>query len=344
MFLDLFLKVTNYFEGKAQKFYYVKGKRFKEIRLLGEGGFGYVYLVENDNAERFALKLINITSQSSLEKVRFELSLWHDLSSESCHTIKLNDYEIFDVSKEGCIARALCVMEYIKDGNLLDYIYSHETQPTEKEIINIARQACIFLKHIHSKDPQITHRDIKPDNILMNGSNIKICDFGSCTDQIYEISKINKKLRHNYFSEFEKYSTLIYRPPEMIDTFSEATVNNKTDMWMLGCTLFYFAYKKHPFQNAQKLAIINCAYQFPNMQFTYSEVLQDFIRMLLNPNPVSRLSAEECLDLIDNWEGTSAISLSPEVIEIKSIQTGISLGQENTSKVKENDSEEFDFS
>jgi len=64
----------------------------------------------------------------------------------------------------------------------------------------------------------------------------------------------------------------MYRPPEMCDMYSKYLVNEKVDIWMLGCIFYSLMYKKQPFQDAQKLSIINAHYYIPDNN-TYSEKL-----------------------------------------------------------------------
>ena len=58
----------------------------------------------------------------------------------------------------------------------------------------------------------------------------------------------------------------MYRPPEMHDRYLKYDVDLKADMWMLGCILFVLCFAKHPFQDAQTLAIINGQYFMPTFE------------------------------------------------------------------------------
>ena len=49
--------------------------------------------------------------------------------------------------------------------------------------------------------------------------------------------------------DFEKYTTMMYRPPEMIDKYMKYVVNTQADVWMLGCVLFSLCFFMHPFQD-----------------------------------------------------------------------------------------------
>ena len=96
----------------------------------------------------------------------------------------------------------------------------------------------------------ITHRDIKLENILFDGDKFKLCDFGSASDQVLDASA-NKKFREDQFENFEKYTTFMYRPPEMIDIYSKLKVDTKVDLWMLGVLIYILNYCKDPFDGTK---------------------------------------------------------------------------------------------
>lgn len=55
----------------------------------------------------------------------------------------------------------------------------------------------------------------------------------------------------------------MYRPPEMCDTYMGYLINDKVDMWMLGCVAFTLMFFKHPFHESSKLSIVNASYYWP---------------------------------------------------------------------------------
>jgi AP2-associated kinase len=93
----------------------------------------------------------------------------------------------------------------------------------------------------------------------------------------------------------------------MCDTFSNYKVNEKVDIWMLGCILYTLIYKKHPFFEAQKLTIINTQYFTPDT--TYSEKIIDFVRLMMTPNPDKRPDIKKVIQIIQNWDTINKIEL-----------------------------------
>lgn len=327
LFNDIKSKVNNLMKNKT--YYTIKGKRYYEEKLLGEGGFGYVYLVEDEFNNRFALKKINIQDGPQIQAIKREISFWQNFNNHP-NIIKLISYEIND-------KMALILMEYCQEGNLFNFINDELIEKNiyikEKTALDIFKQVVSAVFFIHSnkyENKTIQHRDIKIENILKFDNQYKLCDFGSASTETLYPSRVSKNQVKEQFSIYERTTTFIYRPPEMVDEYSGFNVNEKVDVWMLGCVLFTLLYKKHPFMDAQKATIINAFYHFPTSGI-YSEKIDDFIRLMLTQNPDNRPSCKDLVDIINNWNVMTKIGLPKETLEIKRKQKE-STGGVNLSK------------
>ena len=73
----------------------------------------------------------------------------------------------------------------------------------------------------------------------------------------------------------------------MIDMYLKYPVDERVDIWMLGCVLYVMNYRYHPFQEEGKLSIVNGSIKYPG---GISSKMEDFIRHMLTPNPYFRPS------------------------------------------------------
>lgn len=81
----------------------------------------------------------------------------------------------------------------------------------------------------------VAHRDIKIENVLLHKKQFKICDFGSASTKILDYQNpgtLSQDDIETMFEEFEKYTTLMYRPPEMIDRYKKYSVTCQADIWV----------------------------------------------------------------------------------------------------------------
>ena len=86
---------------------------------------------------------------------------------------------------------------------------------------------------------------------------------------------------------------------------------------MLGCVLYSLCFGRHPFQEAQTLAIINAHYQLFPSETLVSPKLCDLIRLMLTPNPEKRPTIWELEVILESFSSLESIPLSDEAKEIK---------------------------
>lgn len=151
---------------------------YKKIRMLGEGGYGKVYLVENKNTgNRYAMKIYFSKSKKNAEK-QFSnlLKLKYGYDKYFVRPIR--------IIKDGF--KYAILIEYLKGyKSLLEFL---NDTPIINDIIKIkiAKKLIIGLKLLHSLG--MAHRDIKPENIMIKSNDrnvdIKYIDFGSACDRI----------------------------------------------------------------------------------------------------------------------------------------------------------------
>jgi len=201
--------------------------QYKILQILGSGGMGSVYLVEDMVLGRkAALKIVNpilTTNNQFTERFIKEARLQASLLHPNIVTL----YNFFQEQEKYCI-----VMEYVKGETLKDLIKRTGLIP-EKRAIKIFKQLLDALGYAHSRG--IIHRDIKPSNILIDlNDNVQVMDFG--------IAKIigDKGLTKTGAN----LGTVYYMSPEQV--IAKDALDNRTDIYSLGITLFEMLTAKIP--------------------------------------------------------------------------------------------------
>jgi AP2-associated kinase len=159
--------------------YNIKGKDLIEDNLIAEGGYGFVYLVtDSKTGFKYALKKYNIQSRQDEINIIRELNIWEAIN-KSENIVGLIDYTVEN-------GKALILMELCEEGTLLQWINKQTKDIPEKQIIYIMNQIAQGLNCMHSLKKPIAHRDLKIENVLKFGTILKLCDFGSASEETYD--------------------------------------------------------------------------------------------------------------------------------------------------------------
>ncbi|KAL0954302.1 hypothetical protein HGRIS_003303 [Hohenbuehelia grisea] len=148
------------------------------------------------------------------------------------------------------------------------------------------------------------HRDLKPGNVMISDEGQPILmDFGSTIKARIAIENRSQALLQQDIAA--EQSTMAYRAPELFDVKTGQTLDEKVDIWSLGCTLFALAYSHSPFENTQTteqggsiaMAVLNAQYKHP--QSAYSQGLKDLIDSMLKANPADRPDIDQVIETTD---------------------------------------------
>ncbi|GJE94777.1 Pkinase-domain-containing protein [Phanerochaete sordida] len=148
------------------------------------------------------------------------------------------------------------------------------------------------------------HRDLKPGNVMISDEGRPILmDFGSAMTARIKIENRSQALLQQDIAA--EQCTMAYRAPELFDVKTGVTLDEKVDIWSLGCTLFALAYSHSPFENTQTteqggsiaMAVMNAQYKHPSSQ--YSQGLKDLIDAMLKVNPQERPDIHQVIEMTD---------------------------------------------
>ena len=205
-------------------------------RQIGEGGAGTVF-VANDSlhpSEKVAIKVMRPETEEIEEiHARFirEITVAQKLNDP--HIVAYRDCGVED----GVLYFA---MQYLPWGSL-DSVLSHRQSLSWREVCECGIQICRGLDHFH--ELEILHRDLKPANIfLAEDGRLKIGDFGLARDiQSPMLTAAGTAV-----------GTAHYLPPEQ--ALGEPNIDQRADLYALGCNLFQCVAGYPPFDYADSPA------------------------------------------------------------------------------------------
>uniref|UniRef100_A0A1I7SA26 Protein kinase domain-containing protein n=1 Tax=Bursaphelenchus xylophilus TaxID=6326 RepID=A0A1I7SA26_BURXY len=272
----------------------VGGKKFKIRSLLAEGGFALVFSCQDSEGRWYALKRLMACDADAAEAIIQEINFLKELSGHPCILKFVGAGQI----KQNGRVEYLLLTEYCPGGALNDLIQKDAL--TAKQVVQIFYAVCSAVNCMHDRSPPITHRDLKIENLLFDAKgHVKLCDFGSATTSVYRPDDSWSVLKRTQLEEdMQKFTTPMYRAPEILDTYQNFPIGPSQDLWALGCILAYICYRKHPFEDSAKLRIINAKYSLPQEETPYS-IFHPVIESLLQPDPYNRPTIGDVLERLE---------------------------------------------
>ncbi len=202
--------------------------RYKLLQVIGEGGFGVVYMAEQQEPihRRVALKVIKLGMDTKQVIARFEAERQALALMDHPNIAKVLDAGATETG------RPYFVMELVKGVPITEYC--DKNMLNTKQRLALFRDVCQAIQHAHHKG--VIHRDIKPSNVMItlhDGTPVpKVIDFG--------IAKaIQQRLTEKtLFTEFHQFiGTPQYMSPEQAE-LSGLDVDTRTDIFSLGVLLY----------------------------------------------------------------------------------------------------------
>ena len=236
------------------------GGTYEITKKLGKGSYGSVYeCIHVKTQEKFAIKKIDdIESNSDVKRVIREIMVLKAFNHENLLTLKA----IFLEEKEKFFD--VYLVTDLMDFDMFKVIRKGRKELTGEHIQYIMYQVFLGMYVLHQNS--IVHRDIKPNNILLNDScDLKICDFGFA-----------REVQDDPDMDITEYVvTRYYRAPEIM--LNSRKYGSEVDIWSIGCTFF---------------ELLDCKILFGGTK-NYIQLLNKIIRLLGSP-------PDEALEFIQN--------------------------------------------
>ena len=235
---------------------------FKQLKVLGKGKYGKVFLVEHIETKKlFAMKRLkksDITNLKKIEHIKTERNLLENLN----HPFIVKLYYAFQ-DKENLYF----VTDFMQGGEFFSFL-SKSVQLKEKQARFYLSEILLALEYIHNN--KCIYRDLKPENILIDkDGHLKLSDFG-----------LSKILNENNFA-YTICGTPEYEAPEI---YKNIGYDKMCDWWSFGIIMFEMIEGYIPFKG--KINDNNLNIMFSDNR---REVTKDLIMKLLVLDPKKRL-------------------------------------------------------
>ncbi|XP_023343351.1 cyclin-G-associated kinase [Eurytemora carolleeae] len=288
--------VDNGFVGSIVE---VDGLRVQVSSQLGEGGCAVIYSARDSaSGKEYALKRFLVFDEASIKSVVTEIKLLKELKPHP-DIVDFVTAASIEHTEGRKMKEFLLLMQLCPRGDLAKLLQCTLEPLSPRNVCLTMSSLCRALAALHNRSQPVIHRDIKLENLLIDANQeIKLCDLGSCTTIVHNPTQDwNANQRNILEDELAKYSTPMYRAPEMLDTWSNYPVNQSVDIWAAGCVLFCICYNKHPFEDSNKLAIVNGNYKIPANDSRYT-MYNNLIKSMLTLDPRNRPTATQVLEEI----------------------------------------------
>lgn len=218
-------------------------ERYYIVKRIAQGGMGAIYLAADTKKPglRWAIKemsyaMLDTLSASKRDEIRANLEESFKREFEILHQSSHPNLPLAEDYFEE-MGRPYIVMEYIEGQNLEKIL--EQVKPgtflSENQVLQWASQLCDVLHYLHSQEPPIIYRDLKPSNVMEDAQTkqLKLIDFG-----IARFYKPGKK------GDTARFGTEGYLAPEILSSIDQT--NPATDLYSLGALMHQLLTNREP--------------------------------------------------------------------------------------------------
>ncbi|XP_028293441.1 serine/threonine-protein kinase ULK3 isoform X1 [Gouania willdenowi] len=241
---------------------------------LGSGTYATVYKAysKGNNREVVAVKVVakKTLNKASTENLLTEIEILKTVRHP--HIVQLKDFQ-WDAEN------IYLILEWCSGGDLSCFIRSRRILP-ERVARRFLQQMACALQFLHERN--ISHLDLKPQNILLSGSVLKLADFGFA----------------QYMTPWDEQSSLrgspLYMAPEMV---CRRQYDSRVDLWSVGVILYEALFGRAPFASKSYTELeekirSNQPIELPP-RIRVSKDCRDLLLRLLDRNPDTRITFAE---------------------------------------------------
>ncbi|MEG3909948.1 serine/threonine-protein kinase [Microcoleus sp. w2-18bC1] len=278
-------------------------ERYRILGKLGQGGVGITYAaVDLNSNQKVALKALSLRLTTEWKKVELFEREAKTLSGLNHPGIpRYIDYFQVDTSQDRCFY----IAQQLAPGKSLAQLVENGWKPNESQVRHIADKVLEIIVYLQSLLPATIHRDIKPQNIILQkNGRVFLVDFGA----------VQNTYHHTVTGGSTVVGTYGYMAPEQFR--GKAVLS--TDLYGLGTTLLFLLTQKFPSDLPRhKLKV-----QFRDL-VSISPEFADWLEKIVEPEVEDRFHSAK--DALSALRGEQPSGINPEKIFKRSPQSRITL-------------------
>ena len=258
--------------------------KYEILKEIGRGGMSIVYLARDNRLNKqWAVKEMKNDGTKTRETLLKGLEREANILKDVDHPVLPRIVDI--INSRGTI---YVVMDFIEGTNISEILKEKGAQPQEK-VIEWGRQLASALDYLHSMNPPIIYRDMKPSNVMLKPEGgVKLIDFGTAKEYTIENNADTTAL-----------GTRGYAAPEQFGDAQGRGIYNtdaRTDIYNLGATMYHMVTGKNPCEPPYEMKPIR------QWNPALSTGLEKIILKCTQPDPNDRYqSCSELLYALDHY-------------------------------------------
>ena len=203
--------------------------KYKILNEIGHGGMSTVYLAINEKANKpWAVKEVRKSCRKDFQVIRQSLIMEMELLKKLSHPRLPSIVDVID-EKENL----LIVMDYI-EGNTLEKLLEEQGAQKQEQVVEWAIQLCEVLEYLHTREPAVIYRDMKPANVMIKSDgSVVLIDFGTA-----------REYKEQNTGDTTCLGTQGYAAPEQFGMMGQTDA--RTDIYCLGATMYHLVTGHNP--------------------------------------------------------------------------------------------------
>lgn len=260
----------------------VLGGKYEILKKIGQGGMSIVYLAMDIRLNKqWAIKEIKKGKNQDTKTLLKGLQMEANILKMVDHPVLPRIVDI--INYKGTV---FVVMDYIEGRPLSEVLKLEGAQPQDK-VIEWAKDLCSALDYLHSMNPPIIYRDMKPSNIMLKpDGKVKLIDFGTAKE--FDVESL---------ADTTALGTRGYAAPEQFGDARGRGIHKtdaRTDIYSLGASLYHILTGKNPSEPPYVIKPIR------DWNPMLSSGLEKIINKCTMPDPEDRY--QNCAELIYDFE------------------------------------------